>query len=255
MVLEVYPLPLVLSDEWTDTYMLMDRPPHEVKDVSYSYYIAGAERPIIVDTGPPKGLYTELGWKEYPKPEWDLVQHLARFKLKPSDVGYLIHTHLHFDHCGLDELFTNAKIVLQRRELQAAAAPLVPKGMSGKDSAWRMLAYSDRKTISKLVGDSWDKVILLDGEAEICPGVKCVWVGGHTPGSQAVYVTTEKGTAIITGDVCYTYDNVERDIPVGFFYSLEEAINALARFRKDGNFILPGHDSKILDRYPTKVPP
>jgi len=255
MGLEIYPLPLVLSDEWTDTYLLMDRPPHEVKDVTYSYYIKGSNTPIIVDTGLPKGIFAELGWKEYPKPEWDLVRHLNRFNLKPSDVGYLIHTHLHFDHCGLDDLFPNAKIVLQRKELEAAAVPRVPKGMAEKGSSWHMLAYSDRKTISKLVGEFWNRVVLLDGEEEIVPGVKCVWVGGHTPGSQAVYVETEKGTAIITGDVCYRYDNLERDIPVGFYYNLEDAIKALARFRRDGKYILPGHDPKTLEKFPDKVPP
>ena len=254
MALEIYPLPLVLSDEWTDTYLLMDRPPQTVEDITYSYYIKGSNAHIIVDTGLSSGIFAEYGWKEYPKPEWDLVRQLGRFNVKPSDVGYIVHTHLHFDHCGLDDLFPNAKIVLQRRELQAAAVPRVPKGMTQKGRAWHMLAYSDRKTISKLVGEFWERLILLDGEEEILPGIKCVLVGGHTPGSQAIYVQTEKGTAIITGDVCYTYDNLEQDIPVGFYYSLEDSIRALARFRKDGKFILPGHDRRTIERYP-KVPP
>lgn len=254
LALEVYPLPLVLSDEWTDTYLLMDRPPRTVEDITYSYYLKGADVPIIVDSGLPAGMFAELGWTEHPKPDWDLLKHLQRFGVKADDVGYIIHTHLHFDHCGLDHLFPNAKIVVQRKELETAAAPLIPKGFTDKSRAWYLLAY-DRKTIAKFVGEFWNRMILLEGDQEVVPGVKCVLVGGHTPGCQAIYVQTEKGTVIITGDVCYTYENLERDVPVGYYYNLEDSIRALARFRRDGKFILPGHDRKTIEKFPVKVPP
>jgi len=254
MGLEIYPLPLVLSEDWTDTNLLMDRPPHTEEDITYAYCIKGAQVPIIVDTGLPKGLFLEYGYPETPKPEWDLLKHLHRLDVKADDVGYVIHTHLHVDHCGQDDYFPNARIVVQRKELQAAAVPKIPMGMAEKCKAWYNLCY-DRKIASKFVGEYWDRLILLEGDQEIVPGVKCVLVGGHTPGCQAIYVQTEKGTAIITGDVCYTYDNLEKDIPVGYYYDLEDSIRALARFRRDGRFILPGHDRKLVERYPNKVPP
>ena len=254
MGLEIYPLPLVLSEEWTDTNRLMDRPPHIEEDITYAYYIKGVSVPIIVDTGLPKGLFLDYGYPESPKPEWDLIKHLDRLNVKASDVGYVIHTHLHMDHCGQDDLFPNARIVVQRKELQAAAVPMIPIGMSEKGKAWYNLCY-DRKIVSKFVGEFWDRLIILEGDQEIVSGVKCVLVGGHTPGSHAIYVQTDEGTAIITGDVAYRYDNIEKDIPVGFYYNLEDEIRALARFRRDGKFTLAGHDPKILERYPNRVPP
>jgi glyoxylase-like metal-dependent hydrolase (beta-lactamase superfamily II) len=254
MGLEIYPLPLISSEEFIDTYLLMERPVYTLEDITYSHYIKGAEVPILVDTGVAAGVYTEFGWKENPKPDWDLVKHLKKLSVKPEDVGYIIHTHLHMDHCGQDRLFPNAKIVVQRKELESAAVPRIPKGYTEKGRAWWMLAY-DRRPVAELVGEFWDRLVLLEGDEEIVPGVKCVLVGGHTPGSQAVYVETDKGTAILTGDACYTYANIERDIPDGFYYNLEDSIKVLAKFRKDGKFIIPGHDRQILERFPVKIPP
>ena len=254
MGLEVYPLPLFKSEDYSDIYLLLDRPVKKFQDITYSWYIKGSDRPIIVDTGLSKDLYAEYGWEVWEEPSWDLVKHLQRLNVKPDDVGYIIHTHLHFDHCAQDHLFPNARIIVQRRELEAAAVPRIPKGMTDRSRSCFMLFY-DRQVVSKFVGEFWSRLILLDGEEEIVPGVKCVPLGGHTPGGQAIYVETDKGRAIITGDVCYIYANIEQDIPVGYYYNLEDSIKALSKLRKDGKFILPGHDPAILDRYPNKIPP
>jgi glyoxylase-like metal-dependent hydrolase (beta-lactamase superfamily II) len=254
MGLEIYPLPLVESEDYSDLYLLMSRPPTKFRDVTYSFLIKGASRPIVVDTGIQKGKFAEFGWMESTKPDWDLVKQLERLGVKTEGVEYVIHTHLHMDHCGQDYLFPDARIVIQRKELEAAAVPRIPMSMKPKESTWPMLFY-DRNIISKFVGEFWDRLILLDGEQEITAGLKCVPLGGHTPGSQAIYVETDKGTAIITGDVSYLYDNIEKDIPIGFYYNLEDEIKALAKIRKEGKFILPGHDPKILKRFPHKVPP
>jgi glyoxylase-like metal-dependent hydrolase (beta-lactamase superfamily II) len=47
-----------------------------------------------------------------------LEYELARRGLAPIDIGYLIHTHVHMDHAGQDYLLPNAKILVQRKELQ-----------------------------------------------------------------------------------------------------------------------------------------
>src|SRR5215217_7487020 len=78
----------------------------------------------------------------------------------------------------VDHSFVGARILVQRRELQYAAAPLFP------------VAFFDRVDIAALVGPLWDRVELLDGDQELFAGVRAVHTGGHTPGHQMVYAET-----------------------------------------------------------------
>ena len=164
--------------------------------------------------------------------------------VKPDDVGIIVHSHLHFDHSGNDGLFPNAKIYVQSRELKYAATMTDP----------RSLQLFDKRDVADLVGKFRERLVAIDGEQEIADGVKLVLVGGHTAGSQAVYVETNKGTAVITGDVCYLYDNIQRNIPTGIFFNYEECIKAMDRFRREGKFIIVSHDLQLLERY-AKIPP
>ena len=90
-------------------------------------------------------------------------------------------------------------------------------------------------------------MVLLDGDTEIVEGVKCVHWGGHTPGSQALYVETTKGTAVMTGDLIYQYEQLELLSPTGNYYNLEQQLRAIRTFvqlEKKGAFILPNHDDR-----------
>ena len=68
--------------------------------------------------------------------------------------------------------------------------------------------------------------------------------------SQVISVETEKGKAILTGDVVFLYENIEKNIPVGLSYNLIECLDAMERIRKEADIILPGHDPKILEKFP-----
>jgi N-acyl homoserine lactone hydrolase len=90
---------------------------------------------------------------------------LADHGLEPGDVGYILHTHLYHDHAGLDARLPEARILVQRRELQYAAAPLFPA------------AFVDRTDIAALVGPMWNRVELLDGDEQLFSGVRTVHTG------------------------------------------------------------------------------
>ena len=96
---------------------------------------------------------------------------LAKHQISPSDVGLLIHTHVHMDHAGQDHLVPNARILVQLRELQNAAAPdMFP------------VQFYDRINVARRVSDHWHRVDALDGEQKVAPGVRCIPFPGHTPG-------------------------------------------------------------------------
>jgi N-acyl homoserine lactone hydrolase len=215
-----------------------------------AFLIKGAEVPILVDSGlrdPERAMSVMKLGPHRTKPEWDLAQQLRKQGVQPEEIKYLILTHLHYEHCGKCEIFPNAKIIIQRSELQEAAAPLAPEAL---ETGGRALFY-DRPDVARIVGELWKRVGLIDGDEEIVPGVKCVlFKNSHTPGSQAVYVDTPGGTSILLGDIARNIVlNIEKQIPPGLYYDLRSMQATLARLRKDGTFFYPTHDYDVLHNF------
>lgn len=177
---------------------------------------------------------------------------VKKHDVRPEDIKYIILTHLHYDHVGRCEEFPNAQFVVQRKELKEAAAPKAPLEL---EIGGRALFY-DRLDVAMFVDKLWNRLILLEGDEEIIPGVKCtLFENSHTPGSQAVYVETKKGTAIILGDIVRNVElNIEKQVPPGLYYDLRSMQKALARIKKDGRFFLPTHDYEIYHKHPV-IPP
>ncbi len=96
----------------------------------------------------------------------------------------MVNTHLHFDHCGDNRLFAGTPIFVQRAEYEAAREP--------------------DYTITRWVDFPGAAYEVLDGEAEIAPGVRAVPTPGHTPGHQSVVLQTAEGVVVIAGQAIYT---------------------------------------------------
>jgi glyoxylase-like metal-dependent hydrolase (beta-lactamase superfamily II) len=172
-------------------------------------------------------------------PEQELRAQLAPHGLEPGDIAYVLLTHLHHDHTGLVAELPSAKLLIQRAELQYAAAPQFP------------VPFFDRVDIGTIIGRLWDRVELLDGEGELFSGVRTVHTGGHTPGHQMVYVDTGQGRAIITGDAAYVADlNVTLGVPSGYWVDLADTMAGLRRIAADSEgIVLPMHDASVHERY------
>src|SRR4249919_4127794 len=104
----------------------------------------------------------------------------ADFDLASIDI--VINTHLHFDHCGGNHLFTGRPIYVQRREL---------------DDARSMEDY----TIREWVEAPGVQYVPVDGALELLPGLRLVPAPGHTRGMQVVVVETGGGPVVVGGDV------------------------------------------------------
>jgi len=69
---------------------------------------------VLVDTG--------VGAPQQALDDWRVVNRsvadaLAELDLSPADIGLVINTHLHFDHCGQNAVFGHAPFYVQRAEL------------------------------------------------------------------------------------------------------------------------------------------
>jgi N-acyl homoserine lactone hydrolase len=167
-------------------------------------------------------------------PADDIVSRLAEAGLTPDDVDVVINTHLHFDHAGNNALFRAARIVVQREQHEFADGhPSFP------NQYWN------------LPGLHYD---LVDGPAEVVPGVEVLPTPGHVPGHQSVVLTLpETGTVVLSGDAVHVAASYELDNWDGHLdpVAARESAYALRRLAAERQAVfLLGHEPAQVARYP-----
>jgi N-acyl homoserine lactone hydrolase len=156
----------------------------------------------------------------------------ADFDLAGIDV--VINTHLHFDHAGNNSLFPGATIVVQREQYEFADGhPSFP------NQYWNLpeLHYE-----------------LVDGRAEVLPGVEVLPTPGHVPGHQSVVLTLpETGTVILSGDAVHVAASYDLDNWDGHMDPAAARVSAhmLRRLAADRQAVLLlGHEPAQVAEYP-----
>ncbi|MDN7560784.1 N-acyl homoserine lactonase family protein [Burkholderia orbicola] len=220
---------------------------------TFGYLILGGEAPVLVDTGYRNTQIMErLGMRGIQTDEQRLESQLAKHGLKFADIKYVLHTHMHIDHGGGDDLFPMTTTVgLNRREMECAVSGLMGEQYPAEDIKHLIDRLHTRKSLRLFDTD-------LTGSEEIIPGVVCTWAGAHTDGSMVVLVETAEGVAGICGDVIYDFvDQViepHHDVsgyvvldaeptPTGNHVgSMRSEIAAIKKLLNTCAFICPTHD-------------
>lgn len=216
-----------------------------VEIVQNFFLVEGGGHAVLVDTGVDalESFLTEEQLQRLkPPPSRTTRDLLAERGLAPEDVDMLILTHLHFDHYVNARMFANARIIVNRRELQYVLDPANGRYMPRQGFPREVFAW--------LVDDAWERLELVEGEAEVLPGIRVLETGGHSPGHQIVTIETGSGLVVIPGDEVYRYDNLEQSIPIGYFYDFERLVGAMDLLRSLGGHLLPAHDPDVHARYP-----
>lgn len=168
----------------------------------YGFLILGGEYPIVVDTGyRDNAIMESLGMRGLQFHENMIEQQLAKHGLKLGDIRYVLHTHLHIDHAGKDDLFPmNTTVIVNRRELECSVSGLMHPQYPKPDI---------QHLIDRL--HTQDALRFMDleitGAEEVMPGVWCEPAHAHTEGSMNVIVETADGLACICGDVIYDFQD------------------------------------------------
>lgn len=162
----------------------------------FIFYLEGGSKKILVDAGvaAPGADGLIHGFPVTGGGEQGIRQALASVGVSPEEIDILVLTHLHFDHCATAHLFENAKIIVQKKEWQTAFNP-VPVARA----VYEQPLFSHLENMN---------LALIDGESEIVQGVSTLLLPGHTQGMQGLCIDTQKGKAVIAGDLAYCNYNL-----------------------------------------------
>lgn len=152
-----------------------------------------------------------------------VVCRLAEIGLKTTDITHIVLSHLHADHAGGLEAFSNQVCYIQKAELQAGDN----RSMLDKyPLQWHCL--------------NGDHDVFGDGR------VRLVSTPGHSPGHQSLLLKLEKtGKVFLASDSIYLDEILDRNILPGVYYDRTESmqtIQMIRDIRKRGIMVISGHD-------------
>ena len=173
----------------------------------WTYAIRYGDGPVtLVDAGIGPAGALAADWAPVPG---RLPAELAAAGIDPADVETIVLTHLHDDHIGWAvpavTPFPDARVVAQRADVEAFA------DRPQEDVLLRPLRDSGRLQV-------------LDGDAEIGPGVRVIATPGHTPGHQSVLVSAGDDEVLIAGDLLVSAVQLIRpEVAYGYDMDAERA--------------------------------
>ncbi len=216
------------------------------KEIEINYYLWVVKRKdetLIVDCGVAPTLAQQMQLLGYINP----VHVLARIGVEASRVQRVAMTHIHFDHANGAGLFPNATFYVQEKEFNFWI-----KDPVAKKPPFLMLSDAvGNARLAKLEGT--ERLILVNGDQEIIPGIELLLAPGHTPGLQVVAVNTAKGTAIVGSDCAHIFRNYEEEIPSCFIIDMVAWMKTYDKVKSKVSsldLLFPGHDMKMLTDYP-----
>ena len=216
------------------------------KKIERNYYIwvvRGNDETLIVDCGVAPSLAKERQIPGYINP----VEVLRRIGVEASRINRVIITHVNFDHISGIELFPNATFYIQKKEFNFWIKDPIAK----KPPFSRVTDPVGNAYLAKLEGT--ERLVLIDGDQEILPGIELLLAPGHTPGLQVVSVSTVRGTAIVGSDCAHLFRNYEEEIPSIFITDMIAWMKTYDKVKSKVSSIdllFPGHDVKMHTQYP-----
>jgi glyoxylase-like metal-dependent hydrolase (beta-lactamase superfamily II) len=207
------------------------------------WLIRGEGRVVLVDSGFYRPHFFK-DWKVngFVRPD----AAVSRAGVKPEEVTDLILTHAHWDHADGADLFPKAQIWIQKDEYRYYTGEAWQPG--GKHGGIELddMAYLLR-------ANTEGRLHLVDGDQEILPGISVHTGGRHTWASQYVSVTAKPGVVVLASDNMYLYENLEKHLPIAQTFDAASnlaAQDAMKRLVRDVRFIVPGHDTAVMTRFP-----
>ena len=203
---------------------------------------------VLFDTGcDPDGM--EKNWPEWLKTnpyvadeQENPVGQLAILSLKPSDISYVVMSHLHVDHAGTLKEFVNSEVYVSRAEFTGVMKDYA----DGKLDGFYVKADVEGWLKGRI---KWNLIHENINELNICEGLTILHFGsGHAYGMCGILAELpESGNYILAADALYTKEHLGPPAKVaGIVYDEKGYFDTIEKIRelaaKKNAKILFGHD-------------
>jgi N-acyl homoserine lactone hydrolase len=168
-------------------------PPINVPIVCYLLQTSDRKN-ILIDSGFPAQFQAPAG-RPTPVLGKNVCEQLALLDLQPADIDLLICTHFDLDHCGNNEDFPRADLVVQRQQYEVAYEG--HQRFAASRSHWDLPV---------------ERYHLVDGDTTLLPGLELIETCGHVPGHMSVLIRLpQTGAVLLTVDAVANQDSFRPD--------------------------------------------
>lgn len=178
------------------------------------------------------------------KTENHLEVALQKYDTALEEIQTVILTHLHFDHAYGVLKLPQAKVIVQKAELQYAVAP---------DHQFIRTYELDIPDRIPYFMRYFKQIKTVSGDVEFADGIKLLFLPGHSAGSQGVMIDTKDGRYIIPGDLVGNKWNWENNLPPGIHNDLETCYASMKKLRgiiaENHAKLSFGHDFVTLEQF------
>ena len=175
-----------------------------------SLLIRGGEKTVLVETGIGPKL-SEKQQQIYGNKS-SLLHSFETMQLSPGDIDIVINSHLHFDHCGWNTYYKDGR-----------ATPTFPRATYyAQRGEWEHAQEQHDRDRVSYISDNYNPLInsgqmkLLQGDAEIIPGVRVKLFPGHTRNLQAILIESQGKTACYISDLIPTSAHLDPTWVMGY---------------------------------------
>jgi glyoxylase-like metal-dependent hydrolase (beta-lactamase superfamily II) len=213
--------------------------------MDYNFWILrDAETTMLLDTGYDIAEQDWLG----EQPVISTPAALELLGIDPLDVSIVVASHFHYDHIGYLKLFTRAQVVAGVDEHRYWFDMWDDEALDGEFTTAEHLAAVRR-------AEQEGRLRLVSTETQVHPAITVYPVGGHSPGELVTRAEGRSGPLILAADAAHFYEQIEHEWPFFAFTDLQEMreglsfINRLAA--EISAAVIPGHDGRVRDRFPS----
>lgn len=156
----------------------------------YAYLVETPSGVLLFDTG--VGPVHDVIDALYRPRRRDLRELVTDVGVALDDVEVIVNCHLHFDHCGGNQFFPRARILVQGVELEASRA--------AGYTVWEWVEFQGAR------------VVRVDGEHVVWNGVWIVPTPGHTAGHQSLVLDVPGGRVVLAGQAAESAAGFEQGV-------------------------------------------
>lgn len=238
-------------------------PGGEIRFPVYSILIEHAEGRFLIDTGYDYDHVMKVLAFEKPiqTPEQTIPGALKLLGLEPKDIGVVVNSHFHFDHCGGNKYFPHAKKICHAREIAQACNPEPFEVLGYSDLSFSAEAAEARgKTDQLLAGTTAanSRFEGIEGDVELAKGVHLIYTPGHAIGNYSLLVEFGGRKPILfTIDAAYTEQSLKTLNQASFHIDPVAGVASMRKLKalaeKHGAELMYSHDMENFKTYKTGI--